>query len=879
MNKSILRILVTITILTCFLFGGDLFAETDIKVAIIPFSIDAKQPNHQIKTKIPLMISEKIEQDGAKVILSEIQHDTEDWNFSQFRQFGIESGVDYILTGSVFVAGESISIDVKLINIYEKENITSFYSDADNFENLFSAVSKVSKEIAGEIFHNKIITDIAVIGNKRIEKDAILKIISSKAGDIIKPDAVSNDLRKIYEMGYFDNVIVNKETHDKGVKVIFEVAEKPSVRKIKFNKNSIFEDQELADIVGTRTGSILNIHKLNSDVNRLRSVYTEKNYYNCSITYEVVSLEHSQADIIFNIEEGDKIKVEKITFEGNKYFSDKKIKKAMETSEKGLFSFITTSGNLNETEVKNDVMRIESLYKNNGFIDTKVSDPIIHIGEKLISIHFKISEGDQYKVKKIDISGDLILSKEELLEKLEFKEAELYNRENIRKDVLSLSDIYSNKGFANVDVTPLVNKNDQDKTMDITYSIAKGEPVYFNRVIISGNLKTRDKVIRREIKIIEQGLFSKNNIQKSYVNLNRLDYFKEIEVQPVKTLDENKMDLNVNVIEKQTGNFTFGGGFSSSDGGFGSISVEERNLFGKGQTGKISTRISSESVLYNIRFYEPYVFDTPVSAGFDLYKEDKEYDYYDKDSLGLKLTLAYKLRDYTTIGAQYNIEDFSITNVKTASTNMTPGSFLTSSIKPFIQYDSRNDLFLPTQGAKHNFSIEYAGEFLGGDIDYTKYFAETSVFFPLFWKFTGGLHAEAGYLDDRSSDAIDIDYIRFYLGGIHSIRGFDKYDISGRRDGDSRQRGGEKFVQFNAEMTFPITEKYKVVGVLFYDRGDVYRTSENIDLGDQFSSIGAGFRWASPVGPLRVEYGWVIDGKNVKKTGDGQFEFSVGASF
>ena len=884
MNKSILRKVCIFIILLSLLFSGDLFAQaeikqTDIKVAIIPFSLDAKQVNQQIKNRIPLMISEKLEQEGAKVILLEAWQNTEEWDFSQFRKFGIESGVDYILTGSLFVAGESISIDSRLINIYEKENSTSFYADANNFENLFSTISQLSKEIIGELFHKKIIIDIAVTGNKRVETDAIMRIIDTQAGDIIKPDNISKDLKKIYEMGYFDNVIVKKESLDTGVKVIFEIIEKSTVRKVKFKKNTVYEDEELVDIVDTRTGVILNIHKLNSDINRMRLMYTVKNYHNCSVTYEIIPLDHSQADIVFNIEEGEKVKVEKITFEGNKHFSDKKIKKAMETSEKGFFSFFTSSGDLNEIEVKNDVIRIESLYKNNGFIDTKVSDPIVDIGEEFISIRFKIDEGAQYKIKKIDITGDLILPKEEILEIIQSKETKLYNREFIRKDILSISDIYSSRGFANVNVAPMVNKNDEEKMMNITYSINKGEPVYFNRINISGNLKTRDKVIRREIKIAEQDLYSKENIQLSFKNLNRLNYFAEIDVKPVKTSDENKMDLDVRVVEKETGSFSIGGGVSSEDGGFGMVSVQERNLFGKGQTGKISAIISQEEVLYNIGFYEPYIMDTAVSGGIQLYKEDKEYDYYDKEALGLTLRVGYKLFDYTGIGIQYNIEDFEITNVQTDFTNMTSGSFLTSSIKPYIQYDSRNDIFTPTEGAKHKFSIEYAGEFLGGDIDYTKYLVETGVYFPLFWKFTGALHAEAGYLDDRSSDDIDIDYIRFYLGGMNSIRGFDKYDINGNQEGDIKDRGGEKYIQFNVEMTFPLSEKYKIIGVFFYDRGDVYRTSEDIDLGDQFSSFGTGIRWNSPIGPLRVEYAWVIDGKNVKESGDGQFEFSVGASF
>lgn len=879
MRISFIRLLAVTFVGFFAFFINPGMANAETKIAIIPFSLDAEYPNQQIQIKITSMISDSLEQEGAKVLFSDTFRGVEKWDYNQFRKFGIESGVDYILTGSIFQAGQGISIDTKLINVYEQNNQSFYYTNAQNFKDLFSAVSKVSKEIIGEIFQQKVIIDIEITGNKRVEKDAIFRILDTRPGDIIKPENITKDLRRIYEMGYFDDVIVTETSHEKGFKIRFEVIEKPSVRHIKFKNNRVYEEKELSDTVDTRTGSILNIHKLNSDLSRLRSMYAEKNYHNCEITYEIILLEHSQADIVFTIAEGDKVKVEKITFEGNTHFSDKIIKKKLETSERGFFSFFTSFGDLNETEVKNDVIRIESLYKNNGFIDAKVSDPEINIGEEMITIHFKINEGRQYTVKNIDMSGDLIFPKNEILKELKLKKEALYNRENVRSDVIIITDMYLNKGFANVEVLPDVTKDDDTKQMDISYTIKKGAPVYFDRVMISGNLKTRDKIIRREIKIIEQGLYSKENIQKSYKNLTRLDYFSEIKIAPVKTEDENKMDLSVSVVEKETGIFSFGGGYSSDENAFGLISVEERNMFGRGQSGKVSMELSSGTFLFNIRFYEPHINDANIAGSINLYKEDKEFDYYDKKSLGMELGLGYKLFDYARIGIQYKLEDFNISDVDSTNSNMTPGSFLHSGIRPFIRYDSRNHIFLPTEGQKHEFSIEYGGEFLGGEIDFTKYLVETGVYFPIFWKFTGALHAEAGYLDDRTGGSIDLDYERFYLGGMNSVRGFDRYDIDGKQDGDSTTIGGEKYNQFNAELSWPLSEKFKINGVIFYDRGDVYRTNEDIDLGDQFSSAGFGVRWHSPVGPLRIEHGWVIDGKNVKESGDGQFEFSVGASF
>ncbi|MFO7911198.1 MAG: outer membrane protein assembly factor BamA, partial [Desulfotignum sp.] len=606
----------------------------------------------------------------------------------------------------------------------------------------------------------------------------------------------------------------------------------------------------------------------------------EKNFHNCQVHYETKSLENNQADIVFVVDEGEKIKIEAITFEGNTYFTDKKIKKTMETSEKGFWSFITTSGDLDRTELENDVVRIESLYKNNGFIDVKVSDPEVEMGEESISIGFKIEEGSQYKTGKVDITGDILTSREDLLEKLQSKKAELYNRELIRKDLLGLNDFYSNRGYANVEISPLVQKDEAAKQVNITFKITQGEPVFFNRIIITGNTKTRDKVIRREMAVKEQGRYSMAGIQRSYRNLGVKDYFENIEITPVKTQIPNQRDVEVNVTEKATGNFSFGGGFSTADGPFGQVSLEERNLFGRGQNLKMLARISGETGLYDLGFTEPWIFDRPISAGINIYKLEKEFEHYERNAIGLTLRSAYRqLWDYTTIGIEYNVEDFEVENVETAFTNVTEGNFFTSSIKPYISYDSRNHYFLPTRGIFSKFSVQYAGEFLGGDIDYTRYIAEAGFWKPLFWKFTGAFHVEGGYLDDRTNGQIDLDWERFYLGGINSVRGFDKYDISTQDKGDPILRGGEKYIQFNLELIFPIQEDMGVAGVLFYDRGDVYRISEDIDLTDQFSSIGFELRWNSPMGPIRLAYGIVVEGKDVMDTGDGQFDFSIGAFF
>lgn len=857
-----------------------LYAEQTVSVAVFPFSVIASQPHESLGRDLPRMLGTSLEQEGAKVVYVSEFIDTELWDAARFRQEGLRLGVDHIVTGNIFISGNSISLDTNMHPIHEPGPPLPFFSQAAALEELHAAAGSLSRAIIGELFEKRIITTISVTGNRRVDTDAVLRVISSSPGDIMNQEKLTKDLEQVYKMGFFDDVVVEKKALDQGVEIVFTVTEKPSVRNIRFSQNRVYKDDELAAVVDTSTGSILNVYKINADVEKIKRLYTEKNYHNCTVHYEITSLDNNQADIVFVIEEGEKIRIESIVFEGNTHFSDKKLKKTIKTREKGFWSFITSSGDLDENELTNDTLRIESLYKNNGFINVKVSDPRIDMGEESITIGFRIDEGEQYKTGKVDITGDILTSRQDLFDRLQVRESDLYNRELIRKDMLGLSDYYANQGYANVNVSPLVETDDASHQVHITYKIDQGEPVYFNRILITGNKKTRDKVIRRELAVEEQGKFSMSGIQRSYRNLAYRDYFQSVEINPVPTDVPNQRNLEVKVEEKSTGNFAFGGGFSTDDGPFGQVSLEERNLFGRGQNLKILGRISGETGLYDLGFTEPWIFDKPISAGFNIYKLEREFEHFERNAIGLTLRSSYRqLWDYTTIGVEYNVEDFEIENVETQYTSVTEGDFFTSSIKPYISYDSRNHYFLPTEGVFSKISAQYAGELLGGDIDYTRYVAEGGFWIPLFWKFTGAFHVEGGYLDDRTNGQIDIDWERFYLGGINSVRGFDKYDINTREPGQSILRGGEKYVQFNAELIFPLQEEQGVVGVLFYDRGDVYRTSESIDLAKQYSSAGFELRWNSPMGPIRLAYGIVVEGQDEYKTGDGQFDFSMGAFF
>ena len=470
-----------------------LFAASQVKVAVFPFDLQAKAQNETLTQSIPKMLKERLEKDGAQVVLVPQIGDYSDWDYDRFRTEGIRQGVDWIVTGHLFMSGKRISIDAQMVSIYENKPPLPFFSQSPDMESLYAAVNDLGRNITGQLFQKQIISAIAVTGNKRVEQDAILRVITSKPGELLNPDTLSKDLGLVYKMGYFDDVRVEKTALDRGVEVVFQVKEKPSVRNIKFKDNHIYKDEELFEVVGTSTGSILNLFKINNDVDKLKRLYFEKNYHNCQVTFDIKTLKNDQADIVFTIDEGEKVRIEDIVFDGNQYFSDKKLKKVMKTREKGFWSFLTESGNLNETELDNDAIRIESYYKNNGFINVKVSDAKVEVGKESITVRFKIEEGDQYKTGLVDIEGDILTTKEELMDVLVSQESELYNRELVRKDMITLNDLYANDGYANVEVTPLIKRIEETKTVNLIFKIKQNQLVYFNRILISGNTKTRTR--------------------------------------------------------------------------------------------------------------------------------------------------------------------------------------------------------------------------------------------------------------------------------------------------------------------------------------------------------------------------------------------------
>ena len=859
-------------------------AAAAVKVLVLPFDIHAQEDLAYLQTEIPRTITNDLKQEDVEIIEIEALGGLSDKISAErgkgidgIRSIGMFSGADYIVWGSLTRIGQKFSVDAKLLEVVGSEPPDTYFVEGTGIENLLLKVKQLAERLTLKFFKREIIADIQIKGQIRIEADAIKRKIKTQAGDVYLLKRLTEDLKAVYSMGYFDDIRIETEKGPKGKTIIFNVKEKPTIRAIRIKGNIAFDDKKIMENLTIKTGSILNVYKIQKNIERIEALYKEKHYHNIQVEYKTKPRPKNQADLQFILTEGKKTRIKKIRFVGNRAVKSRKLKKLMTTSEKGLFSFITSSGELKKENLSKDTDKISAYYQNNGYIQAKVGEPQVEFKDHWIDITIKIEEGKRFKVGTVAIEGDLIQTAEKLKQRLKITPETFYNREMVRKDLLMLSDLYADEGYAQANISPKIGQNTEAQRVNIIFMIKKGPEVYFEKIFISGNTSTRDKVIRRELKIYEQELFSSSRLKRGIRNLYRLDYFQDIKVDTRKGSADDKMILKIDVQEKPTGAFSFGGGYSTVDDFFLTAMLEKRNFLGRGQTVTVRGKAGGRSSRFTLSFTEPWLFDIPLSAGVDVYNQTFDYDDYDKDSVGGNIRFGYPLYDFVRLYVSYGYDISDVQDIEPFASNQIKdieGENATSKVSTTLRYDSRDRIFNATEGSDHRITAQYAG--LGGDFAYTKVEADTGWYFPLWGDTIGFVHGKTGYVKENSGGKLP-DFERFYLGGMNSVRGYGWHDISAK-DADGADIGGEKMVQFNIEYLIPLFKDEGIVGVIFFDSGDVYGVDEDIDLGQMHESTGVGLRWYSPVGPIRLEYGYRLNGKTEEGRG-GRWEFSMGMSF
>ena len=889
MKLRMIWVRVLLILVACVFFRPNfVVAEERGRVAVLPFRIHALKPLDHLERGLQKILTVRVEKRGFDVVSPDMinKHPfafLPQLEMKDLVRMGKDLECDWIAVGSLTQIGERISLDLKMADVTEKRAPFFIFMVAEDIDALAETAERIAVSMDHQILGVAQVDSVRVMGNQRIEKAAILAVIGTKKGDRLEYKQLDKDLRDIYKMGFFEDVKTETEDGPRGKIVTFKVVEKPSIGKVRFEGNEKVDDDELREKLAIKLYSILDQNEIKQGINRLKEYYREKCYYNAEINERTEPLPNNQVLVEFVIKENEKVYVKKIQFEGNKHFDDGDLKDIMLTSEKDIFFWFTDSGVLDKKKLEFDGHKITSFYHNHGFIKAKVGEPnITYEKDKGLTITIEVQEGEQYGVNTVSIEGDLIIPVDELMEKVQIGKEKVFNREVVRNDVLALKEIYNDEGYAYAEVRPRTKDNDETRLVDIAYVISKEQKVRFERINISGNTTTRDKVIRRELKVIEGEYFSGKKLKKSSERLNRLGFFEDVEVKTNKGSREDLMILDVNVKEKPTGAFSFGAGYSSVDNVVGTVSVAENNLFGRGQRLSAAIRMGGSSSQFDVVFTEPWILDKDLSGTVRGFKWEREYDDYTKDSLGGALTFGWPMKmidEYTRAWSSYRYEDAEISDVGPYASwliNEMRGRSVTSSFSVGVRRNSTNRPWNASRGSVNEILLEYAGGFLGGDNYFNKVWARSAWFFPFYWDTTFMAQGRWGYLKERSGGDLPT-YEKWFLGGINTVRGFEFADVSPYDPVSLDKVGGEKMMCYNMEYRFPVIKSLGIIGLVFFDAGNVYTSEKNIKDRDLATSVGGGVRWYSPMGPLRIEWGHNLDPQRGEDSS--VFEFSMGSTF
>ncbi|HWP65340.1 MAG TPA: outer membrane protein assembly factor BamA, partial [Candidatus Limnocylindria bacterium] len=746
-----------------------------------------------------------------------------------------------------------------------------------------------------------LVTKVLIEGNVRVEDDAIRVNLETRAGSPLDPARIDRDVRAIYAMGFFDQVSVERREDEGRVVLVFRVDERPLVRKVEIEGTDKVKREDVEGALRVRPHTIFDPGKAHEGILAARKLYAEKGYLDATIDLTTTPTGENEVDLKYAIDEKKPIRVQKIRIEGNRAFSDRKLRGLMQTKTAWILTPITGAGNLNRDVLRADGERLTAWYYDHGYVTVRVDEPQVERKGDGLVVTVKIEEGEQFRVASVDLEGeDLPPDPRPLLAGLETKAGEVFSASGVRDDTQELVTRLSDDGYAFAKVEPVTNVDVEQKTIDVRFQVDRGEPVTVDRIQVAGNTKTRDKVIRRELRLQEQELFSGTKLRKSRDALQRLGFFREVNIGTRRTDREDRLDLVVDVKEAQTGAVSAGAGFSSADALLFNLQINENNLFGRGQ--RLVLNIDVGSIRRNIvlSFTEPYFRGTPLTVGVDAFNWRLEFEGFDREGTGASIAGTYPVVGFgwdeilglsmeeVRVGLGYRLEQATIdelTSEATPSIEAEEGTSTISSITPRIMRNTLNHAFDPTAGSVQDLSLEIAG--LGGDrfikAEVNNRFYYTFLRSKRFGDFTYSLGTTAGWgVGEGGLDGDDLPlFERYFPGGINSIRGFEARTLGPREAKRNRfgtvefttPIGGSVLLVANNEIIFPIVKGLGLKGVLFVDAGNAYKGLDALSYDATRFAAGGGVRWLSPLGPLRIELGFPFNDKPEDETSLVLFSF------
>jgi len=702
------------------------------------------------------------------------------------------------------------------------------------------------------------IREIVVAGTRMVEEATVRARIGSREGSPYDTDQVSRDVRALFELGSFEDVKVDAEGFEGGVRLTFRVTERPLLVELVIEGNQEISAEDLREKAALPLSAPYNPVAASAAVERMRALYREKGFYQAVIRTTTEPAGEGRVRLKAVVEESVKYRLVAITLNGVKSLPLDKVLGEMKTEPWTIFSFISGSGKLQQEVLQEDRQRIVSYYQDQGYLDVRVGEPEITVDDaaKVVRVAIAITEGQQFRLGTVTQEGDDLLTLEEVKRFVGLKEGDIFRRSAFAQGVFAMNQRYSSRGFAFVKLDYTSKLDQERRTIDVNFLIDRGPVARFGRISVSGNVTTLDKIVRRELTFSEGDIFNSDALRRSRQKVTNLGFFETVDIVP-RPSGDNTIDVDIQIKERLTGAITFGVGYSSEDKLTGQLRLSENNLFGRGYAMALTFEKSPVRANYSLSFTEPSVLDTPWSAGFAIYNTEREYDEYDRKSIGGSLTFGRSIGEYIRSYVRLKHETVTVDNVTPEAgiyLRAQEGTAATNSVRLTFVRDTRDNYMNPSRGNRTSVAGEYAGGILGGDNYFTKFELEQSFYTPLFWGLVGMIHGEYGSIAGFDNRLPPV-YEKYYLGGILTLRGF-KYRAVGPQDLKGEPTGGTEQLFFNAEIIVPVAPAQGFNLVMFYDTGNAwdFRGFDGLR-----QSAGFGIRWLSPMGPFRLEWGFVLD--------------------
>ncbi len=741
----------------------------------------------------------------------------------------------------------------------------------------------------------KTVTAIEVEGNKSISSNTVISKMKVKIGSLYQENIVNDDLKRLYLLGFFSDIKIVTEDYKEGLKLSIVVKERPIIEEINFSgiKHLRTKDDKLKQSLKSKEGQYLDYPSLGEDVQILKKTYEKIGFSQAEIKYTTdINKETNKAKLAFTVTENKRLKIKNISVEGNKAFKDARILKLIKTKRAWLFN----SGILKEEVLKEDIERIKAFYHKSGFADAAADYEINSAAKKpVLYITLNIKEGTKYIVGSVRLRGNKDIPEKDILAKM--KQAlpgKIFSQEAVKQDVVNIQGLYFDRGYISAQVQEMTALEPDTNKVDVVYNITENEITYVNKIKIRGNIKTRDLVIRRELRLKPGDRFDGEKLRRSKERLQNLGFFEDISYDTEDTAVSSKKDLVVEVKETKTGAFSFGGGYSTVDKLIGFFEIEQKNFdwknfsyfTGAGQNLKFRASFGSLTESFDLSFTEPWLFDYPVSFGFDAYKRSHQRDTdvgygYDEDVSGGDLRLGKEISEYVRADATYRYENIKIDNVTdTASLDLKDeaGRNKISSMEFGLSFDNRDNAFDTTKGDLLSGSWLVAGGPFGGDKNFWKFYGRASHYFPLFMSSVFELRGRLGLVDTYGDSTKVPIYERLFVGGASTVRGYRERKIGPIDSSSGDPKGGKSLLVGNVEYSYPLVNFIKLA--TFYDIGNVWEKTGELGSGGFKAGYGFGLRIKTPIGPIILDYGIPLNKEPGKDTKDnGRFHFSMSHGF